>query len=98
MAAARTRVALLGLGLIGGSIARALHEKPHTEYSVAAWTPRGSGPRLAAEAGMIDLAASSPEAAIDGAEVVIIAAPPLDTLDVLRNLGGPLRRLSHQGP
>ena len=59
---------------------------------MAAWTPRGSGPRLAAEAGIIDLAASSPEAAIDGADVVIIAAPPLDTLDLLRDLGGPLRR------
>ena len=41
--------------------------------------PRGSGPRLAAEAGIIDLAASSPEVAIDGADVVILAAPPLDT-------------------
>jgi prephenate dehydrogenase len=92
MAAARTRVALLGLGLIGGSIARALHEQPLAGYSVAAWTPRGSGPRLAAEAGIIDLAASSPEAAIDGADVVIIAAPPLDALALLRELGGPLHK------
>lgn len=92
MAAARTRVALLGLGLIGGSIARALRARPPGEWSVAAWTPRGSGPRLAAEAGIIDLAANSPEAAIDGADIVILAAPPLDCLERLRELGGPLRR------
>jgi prephenate dehydrogenase len=85
-------VALLGLGLIGGSIARALHARPQAGYSVAAWTPRGSGPRLAAEAGIIELAASSREVAIDGADVVILAAPPLGTLDLLRDLGGPLRQ------
>lgn len=90
--AASTRVALLGLGLIGGSIVRALHAKPRAGYSVAAWTPGGSGPRLAAEAGMIDVAASSANVAIEGADVVILAAPPLDTLDLLRDLGGPLHR------
>jgi prephenate dehydrogenase len=90
--AASTRVALLGLGLIGGSIARALHAEPRAGYTVTAWTPRGSGPRLAAEAGIIELAASSPESALDGADVIILAAPPLDTLALLRDLGGPLKR------
>jgi prephenate dehydrogenase len=90
--AATTRVALLGLGLIGGSIARAVHARPGGEWSVAAWTPQGSGPRLAGEAGIIELAAASPELAIDGADIVILAAPPLETLGLLRDLGGPLRR------
>ena len=89
--AASTRVALLGLGLIGGSIARALRDEPAAGYSIAAWTPHGSGPRLAAQAGIIDVAARSPEAAIDGADVVILAAPPLATQALLRDLGGPLR-------
>ncbi|HEY4189236.1 MAG TPA: prephenate dehydrogenase/arogenate dehydrogenase family protein, partial [Candidatus Limnocylindrales bacterium] len=90
--AATMRVAVLGLGLIGGSIARALHARPGGEWSVAAWTPQGSGPRLAGEAGIIELAAASPELAIDGADIVILAAPPLETLGLLRDLGGPLRR------
>ena len=44
------------------------------------------------EAGVIDLAASSPEVAIDGADLVVIAASPIDFLGLLRSLGGPLRR------
>ncbi|HEY6569394.1 MAG TPA: prephenate dehydrogenase/arogenate dehydrogenase family protein [Candidatus Limnocylindrales bacterium] len=41
---------------------------------------------------MIELAASSAEIAIDGADLVVIAASPLDTLDLLRALAGPWHR------
>lgn len=84
------RVAFLGLGLIGGSIARALAVRPAAEYDVAAWTPSGSGPRLAARSGVIRFAAASAEAAIDGADLVVLAAPPRDCLALLERLAGPL--------
>ncbi|MFL5749512.1 MAG: prephenate dehydrogenase, partial [Chloroflexota bacterium] len=84
------RVAFLGLGLIGGSVARALAGHPG-EWRAAAWTPSGAGPRLAAEEGVIELAASTPAAAVEGAGLVVLAAPPLDCLDLLRLLAGPLR-------
>jgi hypothetical protein len=52
------RVALLGLGLIGGSIAKALREDPSGAgpldpggVEIAAWTPSSLGPRAALEAG-----------------------------------------------
>jgi prephenate dehydrogenase len=85
------RVALLGLGLIGGSIARALHGDGDGGWSVAAWTPNGMAPRVAADAGILELAASSPDAAIAGADLVVLAAPPLACLDLVRDLGGALR-------
>ena len=44
--AAGMRVALLGLGLIGGSIARALHGDRDGGWSVAAWTPNGMAPNV----------------------------------------------------
>ncbi len=58
---------------------------------MAAWTPGGHGPRAALADGTIDRAGSRPEDAIDGAELVIIAAPPLETIALIRRLGADLR-------
>jgi prephenate dehydrogenase len=85
------RVAILGLGLIGGSIARALAATGVSRPSVAAWTPAGRGPASALAAGVIDLAATSPEAALDGADLVILAAPASEILGLLGRLAGPWR-------
>lgn len=92
------RIAFLGLGLIGGSIARALRETApvETRPRVAAWSPGGEGPRAAATAGVIDLAAGSPEQALEAADLVVLAAPPLGCARLLGRLGGDLR--SHLGP
>jgi prephenate dehydrogenase len=89
------RVALLGLGLIGGSVARALRaatmDDPTTAWSIAAWTPGGAGPRTAAAEGVIDLAAATPEAAIDGADLVVLAGPVPVCIDQLDELAGAWR-------
>jgi prephenate dehydrogenase len=79
---------MLGLGLIGGSIARALAGTGASRPSVAAWTPAGLGPASALAAGVIDLAATSPEAALDGADLVILAAPASECLGLLDELAG----------
>ncbi len=84
------RVAFLGFGLIGGSIARALRSRS-TGWTVAAWTPSGDGPRAAADDGTIDVAAADRTAAIDGADLVVLAAPPLECLALLDDLAGDLR-------
>jgi prephenate dehydrogenase len=85
------RVAILGFGLIGGSIARALAARAGGDWSVAAWSPRGEGPRAAAADGMVDLAAPDPAKAVAGSDLVILAAPPLACLEMLDRLAGPLR-------
>ncbi len=100
------RVAFLGFGLIGGSIARALHaaeaaasavgsgwrgdELAGSGWSVAAWTPSGRGPREARRDGVIEAAPATAAAALAGADLVILAAPPLDCLELLDELAGPL--------
>ena len=81
------RVAILGLGLIGGSVARALRETPSGEWTIVAWTPSGSGPRAARDAGAVDVVASSVEDAVEGAELVLIAAPPVESLELIDRLG-----------
>jgi prephenate dehydrogenase len=76
------RLAILGLGLIGGSMARAA---VRAGFDVRAWTPSGDGPR-AAERDGIEPAASIADAASD-AELVVIAAPPLAALELIDALG-----------
>lgn len=84
------RVAMLGLGLIGGSIARSLHARPDAaSWSVAAWTAAGTGPAAARRAGVIDDAPATPEAAIKGADLVVLAAPVPACLAMLDRLAGP---------
>ena len=86
------RVAILGFGLIGGSIARALAEAPDgPAWSAAAWSRTGEGARQAASDGVIETAAESPAEAIDGAQLVVVAAPPTATIELIGRLGGGLR-------
>jgi prephenate dehydrogenase len=86
------RIALLGLGLIGGSIARALRERePRSSVRIVAWSPSGGGPATAARDGIIDVAAASPAAAIEDADLVILAGPAPVTITHLDDLAGPWR-------
>ncbi len=82
-------VALLGLGLIGGSIAKALAGHDDAPRIVA-WTPGGVGPGLALREGVIQEAAHDPGAALVNADLVVIAAPPLETVLLVHRLGSDL--------
>ncbi|HET9758021.1 MAG TPA: prephenate dehydrogenase/arogenate dehydrogenase family protein [Candidatus Limnocylindrales bacterium] len=87
------RIALLGLGLIGGSIARALRERSRTSPAdhISAWTPSGDGPAAAARDGVIDVAAASPDDAIAGADLIVLAGPAPVCLAQLDDLAGAWR-------
>src|SRR6476619_3960171 len=86
------RLAFLGFGLIGGSIARAVRLHPGADgWTMAAWSPSGDGPRQAAADGVVDLAADTPAAALAGAELVILAAPATACLGLVDSLAGPWR-------
>lgn len=95
------RVALLGLGLIGGSVARALRRGPAGSavppasgpWSIAAWTPGGAGPAAALRDGIIDDAPDTPEAALVGADLVVLAGPAPVCITQLDDLAGPWRSL-----
>lgn len=92
------RIAFLGFGLIGGSIAKALGaEGPGSAGSasgarpyLSAWTPSGHGPAQAAADGVIDQAAGSLPEAVDGADLVVIAAPAMDAIGLVERLGSDL--------
>ena len=84
------RIAFLGFGLIGGSIAMALREAGAMARLVA-WTPSGNGPAEGLRRSIVDAAPRNPAAALDGAGLVILAGPPLSVLDHLEHLSGPMR-------
>jgi prephenate dehydrogenase len=84
------RVAFLGFGLIGGSIARALRDIGVPSRLVA-WTPDGRGPAAGVAADIIDEAAATPAKALEGSRLVILAGPPLAVLAAVSDRAGPLR-------
>ena len=84
------RVGLIGLGLIGGSIARAL-ETADDGWHVGAWTPSGAGPRAALAAGAIDVAHADARSLLEASDLVVLAAPPLACAEVIVRLEGDLR-------
>ncbi len=91
----RVRIAILGFGLIGGSIARALRA-PGVVASLGeplelvAWSPTAKGPRAALDAGILDAAPADRAAAIAGADLIVLAASPLACLGLVDELAGQL--------
>jgi prephenate dehydrogenase len=86
------RIAFLGIGLLGGSIARALRLAPDGhDFQLVAWSPGGRGPAAAREAGVIDAIAATPEAAVRDTALIVLAAPPLACIGLLERLGSDLR-------
>ncbi len=91
-------VGFLGFGLIAGSIARAVRANPATaDWTMAAWSPSGDGPRRAATEGVTDVAVTGPEAVLAGADLVVLAAPATACLALIDLLAGPWRDLLPAG-
>ena len=85
------RIAFLGFGLIAGSIARRLAWDAGRHVLVA-WSPSGRGPRRAVEDGVIAVAAPTPQEAIRGADLIVLAGPVPACLALLDDLAGPLEQ------
>ena len=84
------RLALLGVGLIGGSLARALREAG-VLGEVIAWGPHQSTLERARKLGVIDVIASEPGTAAAGADMVVLAAPLGAFEDLLKAISGQLQ-------
>ena len=82
------KIAFLGLGLIGGSVALAVRAAPsYAGATLAAWTPSGDGPARALAAGTLDEAPADPVDALRDADLVILAAPPLACVALVLRMG-----------
>ncbi len=77
------RVAIVGLGLMGGSLAMALRGRVAGLYAV---DPDPRTRALAREWGLVDLIAARPEEVLPHADVVILAAPVQAIVDLIPRL------------
>jgi prephenate dehydrogenase len=75
------RVAVVGVGLIGGSVALAARE--HLDATVAGYDPDPVALQTAVDRGAVDEAASDLAGAVGGSEVVFVAAPVGALADVV---------------
>ena len=89
------RVAIIGLGLIGGSIGLALKkaEESHSEpqaknLEIIGYVRRPEAASLAVNMGMVDRVETSLENTVKQAEIVIIATPVLVIKEILSQIAG----------
>jgi prephenate dehydrogenase len=85
VAAAFKKVAIFGVGLIGGSFALGLKRAGAVEQ-VVGYGRNAATVQRACALGIVDMAAASVEAAVQGADLVLIAAPVAQTGAILRSI------------
>ncbi|MDA8202964.1 MAG: prephenate dehydrogenase/arogenate dehydrogenase family protein [Chloroflexi bacterium] len=81
------RLSIIGFGLIGGSVARALAARDAGRWHVTTWSRSQEGPQEGLADGVVDAVAPSAEDAVSGAELVLLAATPLANVELVRALG-----------
>ena len=69
------RIAIIGLGLIGGSLGLAIKNCRGSEATVVGCARRDEVGKQAIERGAIDISESAIDQAVQGADIVIIATP-----------------------
>ena len=79
------RVAIIGLGLIGGSLARALRAA-NAVSSLTGFDPDPEQRRRAVELGVIDQAMESAADATQAADIVVLAVPVLHTAEAAQSV------------
>ena len=81
------RVAIIGLGLIGGSLGLALKR---ADFEVVGFARRAEVGQKALSMGAVDRAEGELLSTVEGAEMVIIATPVLAMKEILAQIGGGL--------
>jgi len=79
------RAAIIGTGLIGGSIGTALRERRLVE-EITGYDKDSESCARAVERGAIDKIAATPTDAVSGADLVILAVPVLSTVELSREI------------
>ena len=80
------RVALIGAGLIGSSLGRAIRQEQLAK-SVTAYSRRSDTRKRLSHLGIVDSVAESIEEAVDGADLIIISVPVGASEDVAVRIG-----------
>jgi prephenate dehydrogenase len=81
------RIAVLGLGLIGGSASMVWRAAGH---ELVGWSRRTSTVDAAVARRLVDIGAPSARAAVEGADIVVLATPVLAMRSLMREIAGNL--------
>jgi prephenate dehydrogenase len=81
------RIAIIGLGLIGGSMGLALRGTG-ADYEVVGFARRHEVASRALELGAVDRTEGNMISAVNGADVVVIATPTMSVRGILAEIGG----------
>jgi len=84
------RVALVGLGLIGGSIGLSLKRLSKSGFDIVGYVRRPEVAAVALSSGVVDKTQTSLAETVQGAELVIIATPVLTIKEILSQIAGQL--------
>lgn len=84
------RLAIIGLGLIGGSIGLALKRAQLSDLEIVGHDSEWGVNRKARKLGAIDSEARTPESAVEGAALTVIATPILQVRPVLERIASAL--------
>ena len=81
------RIAIIGLGLIGGSLGLGIKAAGHKDVELVGYDASGRTRREAKKIGAVDEVESSLAAAVTEAGLVIVAVPPVQIMDVFEQMG-----------
>ena len=84
------QVGIIGLGLIGGSLALAIRNARPGEFRVLGYTRTAARAEKASRMGIVDEIVDSPGSAATGADLVIMATPISATKDIFQQIAGSL--------
>ncbi len=80
------RITIIGLGLIGGSLALALKKNRGAEVEITGCARRPEVAEKAIECGAVDKTEEQSEKAVSGADIVIVATPIMVMKDIFRQI------------
>jgi len=86
----KVRVAIIGLGLIGGSIGLALKNVSEPGWEIVGYVRRSEAASMALSLGVIDRAETNLSEAVKGVDLVIIATPVLTVRGILSQIANHL--------
>ena len=86
------RIAIIGLGYIGGSIGMGLRAAKLRDTEIVGFDDWRAARRAADKQDAVDQVAGSPRDAVDGAGLVILATPPAATSELLEEIAPALGR------
>jgi len=84
------RIAIIGLGLIGGSIGLALKQADRQKAEIVGYVRRSKLRPMALSSGAVDNVESSLKATVRGADLIIIATPILTIKDIFSQIAADL--------